>query len=91
MVTRHECGVVVRYDPGAMAEAVLRLLDSRELYERLSRNAARQSAGYDWTVLLDRELDIIAEARGRPEAHDAIRRSTDRPEATHRSEAGRAP
>lgn len=91
IVTRHDCGVVVRYDPAEVAGAVLRLLDSRELYERLSRNAARQSAGYDWTVLLDREFGIIEEARCGPGTHDAILPATDRPGTADRSKAGSAP
>jgi glycosyltransferase involved in cell wall biosynthesis len=91
IVTRHDCGAVVRYDPEEVAAAVLRLLGSRELYERQSRSAARHSAAYDWMVLLDREFDIIVGTRSRPEAHDAILQATDRPEIAHRSETGGAP
>jgi len=60
-----ECGVVVAYEPAAVAGAMVCLFTDRDGYARLAGNAAGASARFSWGPLLaefDRHLGDMVRA-----------------------------
>ncbi len=61
----HDALLVPADDPGAMAAAVTRVLNSPRLAESLSQNARRTASRFDWSAVLPQWRRLIAQyARG---------------------------
>jgi glycosyltransferase involved in cell wall biosynthesis len=69
IVQRHRCGVSTPLDAAAIANAITHMLTNAERWGELSRNGVAASAHYDWSVLMEREWqvmrDVDAHSRGR--------------------------
>jgi len=52
------CVLTPSGDPAAVAAGVLRLLDDRELYERLSADGRRTAAGFSHRLIAERHLEV---------------------------------
>jgi glycosyltransferase involved in cell wall biosynthesis len=61
VVPQGEAGLLVPpRDPSALAEALLRLLADPELLARLREGGRVQARGYDWELVADRFLEVVA-------------------------------
>jgi glycosyltransferase involved in cell wall biosynthesis len=61
VVPQGQAGVLVPpRDPSALAEALLRLLADPELLARLREGGRVQARGYDWELVADRFLEVVA-------------------------------
>ena len=61
----HDALLVPADDSAAMAAAVRRLLDGSGLAARLSRRARAKTESFDWPIVYQRLVALLAQARGR--------------------------
>jgi glycosyltransferase involved in cell wall biosynthesis len=68
-LVRHDCGVVVPADPGALADAIASLVHDPELAARLGANGRRAAlAEYSWDRIAERTEAAYRELTRRPAA-----------------------
>jgi len=59
IVKKGQCGLIVEYSPVAIAEAIRKLLNNRDLMTRLTRNGRNLAKKFDLECLAQKEMEII--------------------------------
>lgn len=57
-------GVLVDPDPDRVAEAILYLYENDDVRQAMSENNLRDVAGFDWTNIIQRYIDLYKEVKG---------------------------
>ncbi len=74
MVRHKETGLIVPpNDPQALADAVLRLIDTPDDALRMARRARRLVARHTWSAVRDQWTEVYAEQRNPPASHGSAR------------------
>ena len=61
LVNREDAGIAVAFDQDALSEAVIGLIEARDIYTRLAANAMQAAVKYSWPTLMTAEYNILTE------------------------------
>ena len=56
-ISEREAGLVIRYDEGELADAMVALMSDKAKLQKMRANALKLSSEYSWSVIFDKALD----------------------------------